>query len=463
MRENQKGINQNDEDRIGFSDNLTNMCSDDVDVEKLLTEIHEAIRVTESSSSSSTHNVETQENIPSMIIDQISTRVSPRLEAVSQINSDHVPALDLEEMNQNSQVGKNAPINVHHHSMSATFNVNLEFKSNTEINQQNKNEKKLVKNDLLAEAIAQAELPLDGYSETSKQIGNRSNTETLQNRQGLNFNVNSDSDKNESVDIHDADAFFNPETSLGSNTDNTVINRQVKKTQKRKKPSEDKLAKRSEMVAKRNKISLKREEFLSASCNHTGIYVKYTLQNVDQYQIAKIIHQIRNYGTNEENNDDNLSWNELVQIVQTWEGNVGILGCHELQIDEFEFRIYPVLYYNPKPGNRSYTTTDVAVTNATTKTPLMQQNQEKKSQACELPNCKTVTSGENFRKNFRKHFLEHFFTVANTPCAYCGLMEKRMDNHGKKIPHCQTKQMNSGIYGDSIGSDWIPLSKVVSR
>ena len=40
---------------------------------------------------------------------------------------------------------------------------------------------------------------------------------------------------------------------------------------------------------------------------------------------------------------------------------------------------------------------------------------------------------------------------------------KRMDNHGKKIPHCQTKQMNSGIYGDSIGSDWIPLSKVVSR
>ena len=39
-------------------------------------------------------------------------------------------------MNQNSQVGKNAPINVHHHSMSATFNVNLEFKSNTEINQQ---------------------------------------------------------------------------------------------------------------------------------------------------------------------------------------------------------------------------------------------------------------------------------------------------------------------------------------
>lgn len=118
---------------------------------------------------------------------------------------------------------------------------------------------------------------------------------------------------------------------------------------------------------------MKREEFLSASCNHTGIYVKYTLQNVDQYQIAKIIHQIRNYGTNVENNDDNLSWNELVQIVQTWEGNVGILGCHELQIDEFEFRIYPVLYYNPKPGNRSYTTTDVAATNATTKTPLMQQ------------------------------------------------------------------------------------------
>ena len=123
---------------------------------------------------------------------------------------------------------------------------------------------------------------------------------------------------------------------------------------------------------------MKREEFLSASCNHTGIYVKRTFQNADQYadQIAKVINKIRNYVTNEENNDDNLSWNTLAQIVQTWEGNVGILGCHEL--NEFEFRIYPVLYYNPKPGNRSYKnttdskTTDAAATDATTKPPLIQ-------------------------------------------------------------------------------------------
>ena len=125
------------------------------------------------------------------------------------------------------------------------------------------------------------------------------------------------------------------------------------------------------------KISLKREEFLSASHNHTGIYVKRTFKNADPYEIAKVINQIWNYVTNEQNNDDKLSWNKLVQIVQTWEGNVGILGCHEL--NEFEFRIYPVLYYNPKPGNRSYkittdaTTTDATATDATTKTPLMQQ------------------------------------------------------------------------------------------
>ena len=37
-------------------------------------------------------------------------------------------------MNKNSQVGKNVPTNVHYRS--ATFNVNIEFKSNTEINQQ---------------------------------------------------------------------------------------------------------------------------------------------------------------------------------------------------------------------------------------------------------------------------------------------------------------------------------------
>ena len=55
---------------------------------------------------------------------------------------------------------------------------------------------------------------------------------------------------------------------------------------------------------------------------------------------------------------------------------------------------------------------------------LFFQNQEKQSQACELLNCKTVISGVHFRKNFKKHFLEHFFTVANTPCAYCGLIEK---------------------------------------
>ena len=125
------------------------------------------------------------------------------------------------------------------------------------------------------------------------------------------------------------------------------------------------------------KISLKQEEFLSASYNHTGIYVKCTFQIADQYQIAKVINQIRNYNPNEENNDDNLPWNELVQIVQAWEGNVGILGCHEL--NEFEFRIYPVKYYNPKPGNRSYknttdaTTSDAMATDATTKMPLMQQ------------------------------------------------------------------------------------------
>ena len=39
---------------------------------------------------------------------------------------------------------------------------------------------KFVKIDLLAEAIAQAELPICINFETSKQIGNNSNTETLQ-------------------------------------------------------------------------------------------------------------------------------------------------------------------------------------------------------------------------------------------------------------------------------------------
>ena len=121
---------------------------------------------------------------------------------------------------------------------------------------------------------------------------------------------------------------------------------------------------------------MKREEFLSSSLNHTGIYIKSSFKITYQYCqiIAKIINQIRNYGTDEENNY--LPWDELVQIVQTWEGNVGILGCHEL--NEFEFRIYPVLYYNPKPGNRSYKnttdskTTDAAATDATTKPPLIQ-------------------------------------------------------------------------------------------
>ena len=37
-------------------------------------------------------------------------------------------------MNKNSQVGKNAPFNVHNRN--ATFNANIEFNSNTEINQQ---------------------------------------------------------------------------------------------------------------------------------------------------------------------------------------------------------------------------------------------------------------------------------------------------------------------------------------
>ena len=44
----------------------------------------------------------------------------------------------------------------------------------------------------------------------------------------------------------------------------------------------------------------------------------------------------------------------LVEIVQSWNGQVGILGCHEpvMGNDEIQFRIYPVSYYNPKKGNR---------------------------------------------------------------------------------------------------------------
>lgn len=103
-------------------------------------------------------------------------------------------------------------------------------------------------------------------------------------------------------------------------------------------------------------ISLAREEYLKYRGNHTGIYVKKeAFQKADKCQIAKVIDQIQRYGTNEENHDDDLPWDELVSILKSWEGNVGILGCYELcdmRNNEIEFRIYPISYYDPKMGNR---------------------------------------------------------------------------------------------------------------
>ena len=94
------------------------------------------------------------------------------------------------------------------------------------------------------------------------------------------------------------------------------------------------------------------EEYLKD--NHTGIYVKKeAFQKADKCQIAKVIGQIQRYGTDEENHD--LPLDKLVSILESWDGNVGILGCYELcdmRNNEIEFRIYPVSYYDPKMGNR---------------------------------------------------------------------------------------------------------------
>ena len=103
-------------------------------------------------------------------------------------------------------------------------------------------------------------------------------------------------------------------------------------------------------------ISLAREKYLADRGNHTGIYVKKkAFQKANKCQIAKVIDQIQRFGTNVENDDDNLPWDELVPILESWGGDVGILGCHEIcdmRNNEIESRIYPVSYYAPKKGNR---------------------------------------------------------------------------------------------------------------
>ena len=87
-----------------------------------------------------------------------------------------------------------------------------------------------------------------------------------------------------------------------------------------------------------------------------------TFQNADKIQIVNTIEQIKTHNPNEENHDDEFAWNELktkmerlVEIVQSWNGQVGILRCHEPEMNnnDFQFRIYPVSYYDPKIlGNR---------------------------------------------------------------------------------------------------------------
>ena len=80
-------------------------------------------------------------------------------------------------------------------------------------------------------------------------------------------------------------------------------------------------------------------------------------------QIADTIQQINAHNPNKENHDDESSLNQLkmkmnrlVENVNSWDGQVGIVGCHEpaMKNGKIEFCIYPVSFYDLKGnlGNR---------------------------------------------------------------------------------------------------------------
>ena len=97
---------------------------------------------------------------------------------------------------------------------------------------------------------------------------------------------------------------------------------------------------------------LKQEEVLNDLRSHIYVHSSCTF-HVDPNQVEKVIRQILTHNNYDDNPDDAFLWEELIEIVNSWNRRIGFSWHKPNEMnDPSKFCIFPVFFEEIRVGSR---------------------------------------------------------------------------------------------------------------